>query len=126
MKRKKKMLSHSRGEISITRETAYIIRKAQQCDSRVVSFGRLVLFSTQTGDAWMLDPDDQLALCLARDGEEQEYTVIDTADNYQIQWNTQYIIEGDAFTFATQEGRTVTIMGYPTEEILRACATARQ
>jgi len=27
---------------------------------RVISIGQLILFSTKTGDAWLLDPSDQL------------------------------------------------------------------
>jgi hypothetical protein len=33
-----------------------------------VTVGPLVLFSTETGDAWLLDPADHLAARLARDG----------------------------------------------------------
>src|SRR5277367_235963 len=36
-----------------------------------VTVGQLVLFSTETGDAWLLDPADRLAARLARDGENE-------------------------------------------------------
>src|SRR5215831_14306986 len=36
---------------------------------RIVTIGQLLLFSTETGDAWLLDPADRLAARLARDGE---------------------------------------------------------
>jgi hypothetical protein len=123
MKRKKRMLSRSRGEISIAQEIAYIIARAVERDSRLVAFGSIVLFSTVTGDAWMLDPEDHLALCLARDGVEQEYTVVDSADNFQIHWNARYEIQGDAFNVVTQDGRVVSITGYPVQEILGAATT---
>ncbi len=119
MSDKIQMLSRGRGEVSIRRETGYIVRKAKHRDARVVKFGPVVLFSTHTGDAWLLDPEDQLALCLARDGVEQEYTVVDTQDNYQIHWNAHYHIEDEAFSVADREGRVATIMGYPTDEIVR-------
>jgi hypothetical protein len=63
IRRKQRLLS--RDEVSINREADYIIKKAQAHDSRVVGLGSLVFFSTQTGDAWMLDPTDSLAVCLA-------------------------------------------------------------
>lgn len=119
-KRKRKRLSRDRGEVSITREAEYIIGKAQEGDSRVVKFGSIVLFSTQTGDAWMLDPEDHVALCLARDGLKQKYTIVDTATNFQIQWNAEYEIEGGMFKVKTSGGSSRAIFGYPTNEIIRA------
>src|SRR5271157_575720 len=49
-------------------EVRYIQRRAADHDSRIVAFGQLVLFSTDTGDAWLLDRSDFLAVWLARDG----------------------------------------------------------
>lgn len=116
-KRNRKILS--RDQVSITRESDFIIGKAQERDSRVVWLGNLILFSIQTGDAWMLDPEDGLALCLARDGERQDYSVLETATNFQIGWNAHYQIEDDLFMVVTQDGRMHSILGYPTKEILR-------
>src|ERR1700749_1715507 len=50
-------------------EVRYILRRAAEHDGRVVTIGQLILFSTETGDAWLLDPSDQLAARLARDGD---------------------------------------------------------
>ena len=37
-------------------EVSYIQRRAAEHDSRIVSIGQVVLFSSESGDAWMLDP----------------------------------------------------------------------
>ena len=42
-------------------EARYIQRRAADRHGRVVTVGQLVLFSTETGDAWLLDPSDQRA-----------------------------------------------------------------
>ena len=55
----------------LTDEVRYILRPAAEHDGRVVTIGPLVLFSTETGDAWLLDPSDQLAARLARDGDPE-------------------------------------------------------
>jgi hypothetical protein len=55
-------------------EVRYIQRRAADHDGRIVTIGRLVLFSTETGDAWLLDPADRLAARLARDGETNRST----------------------------------------------------
>jgi hypothetical protein len=36
-------------------EVRYIQRRAAEHDSRIVSIGQVVLFSSESGDAWMLD-----------------------------------------------------------------------
>jgi len=114
------MLSRDRDEVSVTREATYIIRRAQEHDSRIVKFGSIVLFSTQTGDAWMLDPEDHFALCLARDGIEENYTIIDTAQNFQIHWNCQYEIQDEVFLVIKPGEGSMAILGYPTKEIIQA------
>jgi hypothetical protein len=52
----------------LVNEVRYIIRRAADHDGRVVTIGQLTLFSSETGDAWIIDRDDHLALRLARDG----------------------------------------------------------
>ena len=91
-------------------------------DARLVQLGVLVLFSTDTGDAWMLDTEDRTALCLAHDGKRQPFHIQETADSYAIEWNANYRIEGQAFVVAERTGRVRTIMRYPTAKILQAMA----
>jgi hypothetical protein len=106
--------------MSITNEASYIIGRAQNREGRLVTLGSLIFFSTGTGDAWMLDPEDGLALCLARDGNKQPFTIIDTPTNFGMEWNANYRIDGDAFIVSDQAGQVRTIFGYPTREILQA------
>jgi hypothetical protein len=116
MKRKKQRRL-TRAEVSINREADYIIKKAQVYDSRVVRFGGLLFFSTRTGDAWILDIEDSLALCLARDGERQSFSILETTNNVQIVREAQYVIDGERFVVTTTDDRVRTIVGYPTREI---------
>src|ERR1700744_1456137 len=46
-------------------EVRYIQRRAADHTGRVISIGQLILFSSESGDAWLLDPSDQLAARLA-------------------------------------------------------------
>lgn len=124
MKRQKQRLL-GREEVSINREADYIIKKAQVHDSRIVGLGGLIFFSTQTGDAWVLDPADSLGLCLARDGERQNFSILETPTNFQIAWETQYLIDGETFTIATKDGSVRAIFGYPTKEIENTIRKAR-
>jgi hypothetical protein len=56
-------------------EVRYIQRRAAKHDGHVITIGQLVLFSTETGDAWLLDPSDQLAARLARDGAPEPFRI---------------------------------------------------
>jgi hypothetical protein len=50
----------------------------------VISIGQLILFSTKTGDAWLLDPSDQLAARLARDGDPEPIHIEETDTTFAI------------------------------------------
>lgn len=109
----------NRDQVCISREAEYIIQKAQVNDARIVRLGGLILFSTQSGDAWLLDPEDALALCLARSGERQSFRIIETPTNFGIEWTVNYRIEDEGFIVIDQAGQERTIIGYPTHEILQ-------
>jgi hypothetical protein len=67
-------------------EVRYIQRQAANHGGRIVTIGQLTLFSTDTGDAWLLDRSDQLAVWLARDGESQPVHIEDTDTAFAIGW----------------------------------------
>jgi hypothetical protein len=102
-------------------EVRYIQNNAAGHDGRVVTLGQLILFSTYTGDAWLLDVADQLASPLARDGDPEPIHLEETATSFAIGWKGHYRIEGTAFIYADRDsGRIRTILGYPTQKIARA------
>ena len=49
------------GSFRLADEVRYIQHRAADHDGRIVTIGQLVLFSTETGDAWLLDRTDFLA-----------------------------------------------------------------
>src|SRR5260370_24087811 len=59
----------SRDSLHLAKEVRSIQRRAAEHDRRIVTIGPLVFFSTDTGDAWMLEPADQLAARLAAGGD---------------------------------------------------------
>jgi len=102
-------------------EVRYIQRRAANHDSRIVTIGQLVLFSTDTGDAWLLDRSDQLAARLARDGETEPIHIDETDTAFTVSWKGRYRIEGLAFVYSDREsGRIITILGYPTDKLTEA------
>jgi hypothetical protein len=99
-------------------EVRYIQRRAADHDDRIVTIGQLVLFSTETGDAWLLDPGDRLAARLARDGESEPIHIEETDTTFAIGWTGSYRLDGPAFVYSDQDtGRVATILGYPTDKL---------
>ncbi len=103
----------------VLREVDYIVARAAELDGRVVSLGQLVFFSTETGDAWLLDPEDHLALRLAEDGSRLPVQIVETATRFAIEWNASYRFEDDAF-IVTQGSSVRAILGYPIADLLTA------
>jgi len=106
-----------RSEINIQNEARYIIDRAKNREARIVRLSHLVFFSTATGDAWLLDPEDQFALCLVQDGKEQPCTITENPTRFAIECTADYRIEGDVFVVTDRSGRVKTLLGYPTAEI---------
>jgi hypothetical protein len=102
----------------LAEEVEYIRTRAAEYDGRLVTVGPLVLFSTETGDAWLLDPADHLAARVARDGDPEHVHFEETDSNFAIGWKGNYRIEHDAFVFVDREtARITTILGYPTRRL---------
>ena len=96
----------------------YIQRQAANQHGRIVTVGLLILFSTETGDAWLLDPADRLAARLARGGESEPIHIEETDTTFAIGWKGRYRIEGPAFVYADNDsGRVTRILGYPTDQL---------
>src|SRR5260221_12317748 len=65
-------------KLVLANELDYIRKKAAARIGCVVGVGPLILFSTESGDAWMLDPADHLAARIARDGEHKSVSIAET------------------------------------------------
>jgi len=99
-------------------EVRHMQRCAARHDGRIVTIGQLILFSTETGDAWLLDWEDGLAAPLAQDGEPEFIHIEETDASFTVDWKGHYRIEGAAFVFVDRKTRaTRAILGYPTKKL---------
>jgi hypothetical protein len=100
-------------------EVRYIQNEAADHDGRIITIGQLILFSTETADAWLLDRTDFLAARLARDGEAEPIHIQETTATFAIEWKGNYRINGPAFGYSDRDtGRVITILGYPTDKLI--------
>ena len=104
--------------LRLTDEVRYVQCRAAAHDGRIVTIGQLLLFSTDIGDAWLLDCSDQLTAPLARNGEAEPIHIEETDTAFAIDWKGHYRIDGPAFVYSDRDsGRSVTILGYPTDKL---------
>jgi hypothetical protein len=115
----------SRQSLHLAKEVRTIQHRAAEHDGRIVSIGPLVFFSTNTGDAWMLEPADQLAARLAVAGDPLPVQIQETDASYAIGWQGRYQIDGDTFIYEdNRSGRLNTIHGYPLKQLRRVISEA--
>ena len=108
-------------------EIAYVRRRARDHSSTVVFFGSLILFSSESGDAWVLDPSDNLAACIARAGDPEELSFWEDSNTCTIDWKGNFYIQKDLFCYIDGDsGRKVVILGYPTEQIEKYAERSRK
>lgn len=105
-------------DVRLADEVRYIQRRAAERNSRIVTIGPLLLFSTESGDAWILDPADHLATRVAEAGDPRPVHLEETATGFAVGWRGRYEISGSAFIFSDDElGRVTTILCYPIRDI---------
>ena len=83
-------------DFHLAEEIRYMQRRAAEHDGRFVTIGSLALFSTDTGDAWLLDAEDHLAVRLARDGGPEDVYFEETDARFAIGWKGTYRVDCDA------------------------------
>ena len=96
-------------------EVESICKLASDGDSRVIGFNQLVFFSTRMRDAWVLDWEDELAICLMKDGVAQPINLGETEGQFAIEWQGHYHIGGGLFAYIDNKTPTHArvIDGYP-------------
>jgi hypothetical protein len=103
--------------LGLAQEVRRIQRRAADHVGRIITIGQLVLFSTETGDAWLLDRTDRLAARLARDGEAEPIDIDESDTTFTIGWKGSYRVEGPTFVYSDRAtGRVTATLGYPTNK----------
>jgi hypothetical protein len=112
-------------QFNVRKEETYIVRCASRQEARVVVIGPLLFFSTETRDAWVLDPEDGLARCLCKDGRPLSSGITETDASFSIAWEARYRFDGDSMIFANNSGGRRIVLGYPVREIQEAIDKSR-
>lgn len=86
-----------------------------------------VLMSTDDGDAWILDPEDDRVLCLAWHGVRQTFAVRDLPNRIEIEWDGSFELSGPFFVVQSEHPEIGSrhIMGYPVERLRKLLEEVR-
>ena len=110
----------SQDSLHLAQEVRSIQHRAAEHEGRIVRIGPLVFFSTDTGDAWLLEPADQLAARLAVGGDPLPVHIEETETRFAIGWQSRYRFDGDTFVYEDNQSRRLNaIRGYPVQQLLR-------
>lgn len=99
----------------IVQELRHIRKCANDGDMHTITYGPLFFFSTDTGDAWLLDTEDHLAACVMRDYELVDITI---TPDLAIAWPGSYRIGDHQFHYDDANGKTTIYWGYPTAALM--------
>jgi hypothetical protein len=113
----------SQKSLHLAKEIRSIQHRAAEHEARIVSIGPLLFFSTNTGDAWMLELADQLAARLAVGGDPLPVRIEETETSFAIGWQGRYHFDGDTFVYEDKKSRRlIAIRGYPVKQLLRVAS----
>jgi hypothetical protein len=115
-------------KLSFTSEIEYIIGCALKRSCTMVRLKSCILFSSDDGDAWLLDADDNRALCLAWRGERQSFTITEDEKTFYVEYDAVFDVTDLAFRVASDNPKIAkrTIFGYPTEDIAELVDSVRR
>ena len=102
----------------LAEEIEYIRSRAAEHDGRLVTVGPLV-FSTETGNTWLLDPADSPRRTRGADSDPEDIHFEETDTNFAIGSKGDSQIDGDALpVFIDRDtARVTTILGYPARRL---------
>lgn len=116
-------------KLSFTDEVEYIIKRALDGSCNLIRLKTCILFSTEDGDAWLLDADDNRALCLLWRGERQPFKIVEDEKTFSVEYDAHFQVIGDGFYVASDNpkiGQRTIAVGYPTREIAEFAESVRR
>lgn len=115
-------------KLSFTSEIEYIIGCGLEGSCTMVRLKSCILFSSGDGDAWLLDADDQRALCLLWRRERQPAKIIEDEKTFYVEYDGMLDIEGSGFLVSSENPKIGqrTIFGYPADDIAEFVESIRR
>ena len=104
---------------SVKIEVEKIQESAKGGKAAVLALGVFVLFSTATGDAWLLEVTDMDAIQVARGGEKLTVQIEENPETIEINWTHKFDIKNKQFILTSYKDKSEEIREeYPAHAIL--------
>lgn len=99
-------------DMNINEMVKDMINSAINGEEKIESLGNFIFFSTHSGEAWMLDHRESLALRLADGYEPLSYTIMETDKQFYVEWKEKFDIVDGTF-IAINNGKQSMFFDYP-------------
>ncbi|MDH3359298.1 MAG: SEC-C metal-binding domain-containing protein [Desulfobulbaceae bacterium] len=114
-------------QISLNGEVAKIQQAAVDGKSEVRSIGVFVLFSTDGGDAWLLELTELDALLVAKGGKVIDVDIVESAETLEINWSHRFTVKNKQLQVtAYADKKEEVLVGCPTHSIQAAIKKIRK
>lgn len=112
---------------SVKREVEKIQEKAVAKDATMISLGVFILFSTEDGDAWLLEVTDMDAIQVAAGGEKIAVEIEENPETIEINWTHKFTVKNRKFVLTAYKDKSEEIKeGYPAHSILSTTKKIRK
>ncbi|MFA6497819.1 MAG: SEC-C metal-binding domain-containing protein [Desulfurivibrionaceae bacterium] len=104
---------------SVKIEVEKIQESASAKKAAVLALGVFVLFSTTSGDAWLLEVTDMDAIQVARGGEKLAVQIEENPETIEINWTHKFSVKNKKFTLTSYKDKSEEVRDdYPGHTIL--------
>ena len=108
-------------QVSLQNEINAIQKMASKSKFKVRELGVFILFSTEKGDAWLLEVTESDALQLAAEREIMTVDLEENPETIEIHWTHTFEVKNKQFIITDYKDKKVeTIENYPTHAISAA------
>ena len=93
----------------------------------VLALGVFVLFSTTSGDAWLLEVTDMDAIQVAQGGEKLEVLIEENPETIEINWTHKFAVKNKKFILTSYQDKSEEIKkDYPVHSIISTVQKIRR
>jgi len=104
---------------SVKVEVEKIQESADAKKAAVLALGVFVLFSTTSGDAWLLEVTDMDAIQVARGGEKLTVQIEENPETIEINWTHKFDVKNKKFILTSYKDKSEEVReDYPVHTIL--------
>lgn len=114
-------VQQSSPRVTLTHNIHLIQEAAVEKRQHIIEVGVFILFSTSSGDSWLLELTDSDCIQLADKGEKLEVPIKETPEVIEVDWSHTFAVNNKQFEVVAYKDKTQQVLDhYPTMEIAAA------